>query len=431
MTDVSDLRDRVGECLPRAIGLAPKSRGRGQDAARASLADDYTVVVSPPLQESFFLLFEHSIAEQDLEGMPLFSRATAASDLSLGEYRTHASLRAFALAARDTMAGRGLVRWTQIVRAIASRLRGDPAPFHAQAHAACRNLGDLRRRVLDSTDFSPDFAARLERQRPFIVIGNQLLVEMRPQWDFCRAAATKDIVDVTLLPEPWFDPIVTTLCTELADDRDDLERAADEKFCAELAAARAPIRGSGELHGFAVSAPSPAILKVSLETGGPLFMEISPGNVVLWPAAVVSVEAEASMLLGPRTDLSIRLSLCPGSHGRTPAARSAEASSLPRIASHLSQHPFASREMTLCVGSTSQRNRQLAHPSSIADGILDCQLRGALRVFRYGWRGSNQNRVYHDLRGNPPPAGVNVIPLAEALQYVAAHPQIELVRWQQ
>jgi hypothetical protein len=52
-------------------------------------------------------------------------------------------------------------------------------------------------------------------------------------------------------------------------------------------------------------------------------------------------------------------------------------------------------------------------------------------VFRYGWRGSNQNRVYHDLRGDPPPASVNVIPLAEALQYVAAQPQIELVRWQQ
>jgi hypothetical protein len=49
-------------------------------------------------------------------------------------------------------------------------------------------------------------------------------------------------------------------------------------------------------------------------------------------------------------------------------------------------------------------------------------------VFRYGWRASNLNRVYHDLRGAP--AGLNVIPLAEAFNHVTAHPEIELVRWQ-
>ena len=430
MTDLSDLSDRVGESLPRAIGLAPTLRGRDRDATWSSLGNYYAVVLSPTLHESFFSRFQHLIGEPDLEGMALFSPATASSDLSLDQYRTHATLRACAIAARDSMAGCGLVLWTQIVREIAGRLREDPTPFRAQAVAARSHLGDLRRRLLSCTDFSPAFAARLKRHRPFIVIANQLLVEMRQQWDFSRAATNNDIASVILLPEPWFDQIVRTICTEFADESDNVERAEDEKFCADLAAARSPIRGTGDLFAFAVSAPSPDRLKVSLDTGDPFFMEISPGNVVLWPAAVVSVEADTSMWLGPRTDLTVRLSSCTEAHGRTPGSRSTEASSLARLASPLALHPFASGEMALCVGSTRQRNRQLARHASIADVVLECQLRGAVRVFRYGWRQSNQNRVYHDLRGDPPMAGLNVIPLAEALKHVATHPEIELVRWQ-
>ena len=428
MTDLSDLGDRIGESLPRVIGLAPTARGRDRDATGSSLGNDYTVVLSPPLHAAFFVRFEHLIGEPDLEGTPLFSPATASSDLSLDQYRTHATLQAFAIAARDFMATRGLVPWTQIVREIACRLREAPAPFRAQAPAASSHLGVLRRRLLSCTDVSPAFAARLKRRRPFIVIANQVVIEMRQEWDFSRAATKNDIASVTLLPEPWFDRIVRTICNEFEDESDDVKRAEDEKFCADLAAARSPIRGTGDLFAFAVSAPSPDRLKVSLDTGGPFFMEISPGNVVLWPAAVVSVEAETSMLFGPRTDLTISLSSCTGAHGPTPGSRSTEAPSPACLVSPLALHPFCSGEMALCLGSTRQRNRQLAQHASIADVVLECHLRSAVRVFRYGWRASNLNRVYHDLRGAP--AGLNVIPLAEAFNHVTAHPEIELVRWQ-
>ncbi|MBN2576222.1 MAG: hypothetical protein JXP73_16800 [Deltaproteobacteria bacterium] len=429
MTDPFDLGDRIGEFLPRAIGLAPRSGGGDLAASGSSLGDAYAVVLSPSFHESFYARFEHFIEALDLEGMPLFSPAVAANDLSLEHYRQHVVLRACAIAAGDAMAGYGLVRWMQVVREIAGRLRGDPTPLCAQALPARQHLGDLRRRVLCCADFTPAFVARLRRYRPLILIGHQLLVEMRPPWDFGRVASNNDIADVALLPEPWFDRIVATIRSEFADERDDVARAEDEKFWAELAAGRAPIRGAGSLQGFAVSASPPDRLKVSLETGGPFFMEVAPGRAVLWPAAVVSVEAESSMLLGPSTNLTVRLSPCPGTHGRASGSRSNEAPSLARLASDLSLHPFASREMTFCVGSTIQRNRQLAQHTSMADVVLECHLRGAVRVFRYGWRRSNQNRVYHDLRGDPSVVGLHVVPLAEALRHVAAHPEIEMVRW--
>lgn len=429
MTDqLSDLGDRIGESLPRAIGLAPTSRGRDRDTTGSSLGNDYTVVLSPTLHDSFFARFEHLIGEPDLEGTPLFSPATASSDLSLDQYRTHATLQAFAIAARGFLATFGLVPWAQIVREIAGRVRGNPPSFRAQAPAASSHLGVLRRRLLSCTDVSPAFAARLKRHRPFIVIANQLLIEMRKEWDFSREATNNDIASVNLLPEPWFERIVRTICTEFADESDEVEKAENHKFCADLAAARSPIRGTGDLSAFAVSAPSRDRLKVSLDTGSPFLMEISPGNVVLWPAAVVSVEADTSMLFGPRTDLTVRLSSCTGAYGRTPGSRSTEASSLACLVSPLALHPFASGEMALCLGSTRQRNRQLGQPESLADVVLECHLRSGVRVYRYGWRESNRNRVYHDLRGDP--AGLNVIPLAEALKHVATHPEMELVRWQ-
>jgi hypothetical protein len=430
MMDLAELGDLLGECLPRAIGLAPEPRGRAPGAAGSSPCPAYTVVLSPALQDSFFARFQHAIAEPDLEGMPLFARATAAGNLSLAQYREHAILRACAIAARDAMAGWGLVRWAQVVREIAGRLRGEPAPFRAQPVAARRHLGDLRRRVLGDADFSPAFTERLRRHRPFVVIGNQILVEMRPQWDFTRAATNKDIADITLLPEPWFAPIVTTVGTRFADESEAGGTADEEKFLADLAAARSPIRGTGELHAFAVSAPSPGRLRVSLDTGDQFFMEYAPGHVVLWPAAVVSVEADASVLVGPRTHMIVRLSSWAAEHGRAGDARSTEASGLARLVSHLPLHPFASKELSLCVGTTSQRNRQLAQHASMADVVLESHLRGAVRVFRYGWRGSNRNSVYRDLRDAPLTPGLNVIPLAEAIKYVAAHPEVELVRWQ-
>jgi hypothetical protein len=430
MMELSDLGDYVGDFLPRAIGLALTLRGGDRDATGSSLGDAYTVVLSPELHESFFARFEHLLEWRDLGGMPLFSPAAAASNLSLEQYRRHVVLRTCAILARDPTLGCGLERWTPVVREIAGRLRKDRSPFRPRVRAARRHLGDLRRRALGCADFSPELATRLRRYRPFILIGNQVLIEMCPQWDFRRPAANQDVADVTLLSEPWFGRIVTTVHLELADERDPVEKAEDEKFCVDLAAARSPIRGAGELQAFAVSAPAPDWLKVAMDTGGPFFMEFAPGQVVLWPAAVVSVEAETSALFGPRTDLVVRLSSGAGGRGRAPGSRSAEASSLAHLASHLSLHPFVSREMTLCVGNTSQRNRHFAQHASLADVVLEAHLRGAVRVFRYGWRRSNQNRVYHDLRADPLPPGLNVIPLAEALKYVAAHPEVELVRWQ-
>jgi hypothetical protein len=430
MRHLSDLGDSVGDGFPRAIGLAPKSRGRDLGAAKSLLGDDYSVVLSLTLSESFLARFEHALEEPDLEGWPLFSRAPAMGNLSLEQYLKQATLRSFAIAARHTMASWGLVRWSQVVREIVDRLRGAPAPFRAQAVAARLDLGELRRRVLGGADFSPDFTARLERQRPFIVIGNQLLVEMRPHWDFNRPATNKDIADITLLPEPWFDPIITTVVRAFANESAEAETAEDQKFCAGLAAARSPIRGTGELHAFTVSAPLPGKLKVSLDTGNPFFMEFEPGRVVLWPAAVVSVDADVAMMVGPRTHLAIRVCWCTEELGRREGSRSAEASGLARLASDLTVHPFVSREMTLCVGNTSARNRQLAQHASVADVILESHLRGAVRVFRYGWRGSNRNSVYRDLRAAPPPPGLRVISLAEAVEWIAAHPEIELVRWQ-
>ena len=74
--------------------------------------------------------------------------------------------------------------------------------------------------------------------------------------------------------------------------------------------------------------------------------------------------------------------------------------------------------------------RAFASILALADFVLETHLRSAVRVYRYGWHCNNQNRVYHSPNGENRLVGITVIPLATALQLVAKHPELELVRWQ-
>jgi hypothetical protein len=424
---LADLQDQVRECMPSSFGVAPIKRDTG--APEVPLGERFGVHVRPAFDGSFFELFDDMLSEADLP--QLFWGAAPRVDLTLEQLRQHAALRACAMAARCLAAGRGVVSWARVVREIVAQFRGEPRDWAPEVPASNEAMIELRRQLRRHAEFPAVFAEQLEQRRPIIVLGNQAVVRMPIRWDFTRPATKSDVADVVLMPAPWFEPITTAISRTLWDTTERVENENDAAFYAQLCASGCPVRGTGDFAGFEVSVPAPNTLRVSLDAGGAFFMEVGADRgCVVWPPCVVYIDAECSTKLTPGSDLAIRVrprtasppgSVHPGKAPTDPAG-------LAQWFGNIILHPFASNQLTLCCGSTTQRYRRMGNYTSMADVVLHGHLRAAARVLRHGWKRTNTNKVYRDYRESLPEC-LHALPLKAAQAYCAKHPETELVRW--
>jgi hypothetical protein len=422
-----EIRDRLSDCLPSSVGIVPNRRGRG--SSDVPIGERFRVHTRPVLDTSFYERFEACLSDNDLP--LLFWGAKPPGDLSLEQYRSHVALRACAIAARSVMVNRGGVPWTRVGREIVALLRGQPTDFCAAPPATNGLLLELRRRTQRYPAYSAAFVEQLESQRPLVVLGNQLVVTLPTNWNFSRPASAEDVVDVVALPQPWFEPIIETISTGLAATPASAENRDDAVFYAELAASKTPIRGTGTLADVEVSVPGPNRLRVSIDTGGPFIMDTGDDHrCVVWPACAVFIDAECQLMVCPVSSLVIGVrSLQSHSSVSRPDALPTNPAGLSQWTSNVGLHPFVSPKLTVCCGDTIDRYRSMGKYTSIADVFLQGHLRAAARVFRHGWKRTNVNKVFRDLRQRPFAAGLHDMSIEEARQYAAAHPETELVSW--
>jgi len=323
--------------------------------------------------------------------------------------------------------------WLSLLRLTAARICGDSASLGPSSQAMpsqflIKSHAWRRETILHLSIPQPLNWLMNEEKSPFLLIMHDT-TGCNSLFRLSRTKPSRIIIPITkAFPWAWERELLTTFPTwfqeiEMARYED---KKKDEIFLQTLKM-KGVVRGKGQYTGISIRLSENDQSKLTIELQlRPYLQEAMPGQFIFWDATKVVCQATPEMTIDSAGQI-LRMSVYLD-HDKTHRIQSDKEPPL-------SKHAFVSGEQKVCTGETSinwmSDNKDQCN---LIDCLISGRLKVASRVLRYGYRQSNTNQVHnqYDKLFNYGMAHTcyTVMTTNQANHYVAAHPEIELVRYQ-